>query len=127
MGSLPPERTPCTLTRARLDFLNPGQEVQQTSMSSQASRRLSGLSEEIASEKVHLARLRDRLEVQRALLEEHRLRMLIAETPLADRELQRAAESFLRIEGEVRELEAAIETLRGEERGLVRRLAGAGA
>jgi len=96
-------------------------------MTSQASRRLSDLSEEIASEKVHLARLRDRLEAQRALLEEHRLRMLIAETPLADRELQRAAEAFLRIEGEVRDLEAAIEALRGEERGLARRLAGAGA
>ena len=126
-GSLPPERTPCTLTRARLDFPSPGQEVQQTSMTSQASRRLSDLSEEIASEKVHLARLRDRLEAQRALLEEHRLRMLIAETPLADRELQRAAEAFLRIDGEVRDLEAAIEALHGEERGLARRLAGAGA
>lgn len=96
-------------------------------MSSQDSRRLSGLSEEIASKDAHLARVRDRLEVQRALLEEKRLRMLIAETPLADRDLQRAAASFLRIEAEVRDLENAIDTLRVEERGLALRLAGAGA
>ena len=74
-----------------------------------------------------LHRLRDRLDVQGALLDEYRLRMLIAETPLADRDLQVAADGFLRIEDEVRRVEAAIESLRREERRLADGLATAGA
>ena len=96
-------------------------------MSSQVSRRLSSLLEEIASKKAELGRLRDRFDVQRAVLDEYRLRMLIAETPLADRDLQVAADGFLRIEQEVRLLEGTIETLRLEERRLAGGLATAGA
>ncbi len=96
-------------------------------MTSQASRRLTSLSEEIASKKAELGRLRDRLDVQRALLDEYRLRMLIAETPLADHELQVAAGGFLQIEREFRTLESSIETLRLEEQRLAGGLAAAGA
>lgn len=77
--------------------------------------------------KAELGRLRDRLDVQRALLDEYRLRMLIAETPLADRDLQVAAEAFLRIEEDVRLLEDTIESLRREERRLAEGFATAGA
>ena len=96
-------------------------------MTSQVSRRISSLSQEIASKKAQLGRLRDRLDVQRVLLDEYRLRMLIAETPLADRDLQVAAEGFLEIEREVRTLESSIETLRLEEQRLAGGLAAAGA
>ena len=95
-------------------------------MTSQASLRLSTVSEEIASIKADLSRLRERLDVQRAELDEHRLRMLMAETPLADRDLHAAAESYLRIEEEVHRLEGALESLRLEQQLLGRALAAAG-
>lgn len=50
--------------------------------------RLSALGDEIASTAARLARLRDRLDGQGGVVDECRLRMLIAETPLAGRELR---------------------------------------
>jgi hypothetical protein len=52
--------------------------------------------------------------------------MLIAETPLADRDLQLAADDYLRIEREVRRVEEAITALHEDERRLAQRLAAAG-
>ena len=83
-------------------------------MKTQASRHLSSLSEEIASTRSRLDRLRDRLEVQRAALEEQRLRMLIAETPLADRDLHAVTDGFLRLVQEVARLEDLLEALSSE-------------
>jgi hypothetical protein len=40
--------------------------------------------------------------------------MLIAETPLADRDLQRAADGYIGVEREVRHAERQLETLRAE-------------
>ena len=74
-----------------------------------------------------LARLRERLEVQRSLLDEYRLKMLIAETPLADGQLRAAAESFLSIDEEVRRAEAALESLHRERQRLAGGLTTAGA
>ena len=92
-------------------------------MSNQVTRHLSTLSSEIADARAHLTRLRERLETQCVTLEESRIRMLIAETPLADRELHAAAEGYLRLEREVRDVEAALETLRHEQDLLAARAA----
>jgi chromosome segregation ATPase len=96
-------------------------------MKTHASRRLSTLMEEIASSEAELRRLRDRLEAQRAGLEECRLRMLIAETPLADRDLHAAAIGYLRVEEEVRRAERSLASLRDDQRRLGRLLTAAGA
>jgi uncharacterized protein (DUF2267 family) len=96
-------------------------------MKSQASRHLSSLSEEIARTRAHLRRLRDRLEVEQAALDEQRLRMLIAETPLADRDLHIAADGFLLLSREVQRVESALESLTSEQGMLSRRLTAAGA
>ncbi len=96
-------------------------------MKTQVSRHLFSLSAEIASTRANLRRLRDRLELQRAALEEQRLRMLIAETPLADRNLHSVEEGFLDLVGEVRHMEQALETLVEQERRLSRSLTTAGA
>jgi hypothetical protein len=55
-----------------------------------------------------------------AALEECRLRMLIAETPVADRDLQRAAAVHALARAEVDRLERAMAALRDEQRRLVR-------
>jgi hypothetical protein len=94
-------------------------------MKTQVSRHLSSLSDEIASTRARLKRLRDRLEIERAALEEQRLRMLIAETPLADRDLHSVTEGFLQLAHEVRRVEAALETLREQRRLLSERLTSA--
>ena len=96
-------------------------------MTSQVSRRLSSVSNEIASLRADLSRLLERLEVQRSVLDEYRLRMLIAETPLADRDLHTAAESFLALEEEVRAARGRLDALLLEERALGLGLAAAGA
>ncbi|MGH2711513.1 MAG: hypothetical protein ACRDH9_09960 [Actinomycetota bacterium] len=96
-------------------------------MNSQVSRHLSTVSEEIGAARAELGRLRDRLEIQRAALDECRLRMLIAETPLADRDLQHAADGYIVVEREVRRAERHLETLRDEERRLAHQLTAAGA
>ncbi len=93
-------------------------------MKTQASRRLDALSAEITAARAELDRVRDRLEVQRALLDESRLKMLIAETPLADRQLQAAASTYLPLEREAARLENGLLSLRGEERLLAEQLAG---
>jgi hypothetical protein len=96
-------------------------------MKSQVSRHLSSISDEIARTRAHLHRLRDRLEVQQSALEEQQLRMLIAETPLADRELHLAADGFHLLSHEVRRVEAVLESLSSEQARLSGRFTPAGA
>ena len=91
-------------------------------MKIQVSRHLSDLSDEVASTRARLNRLRDRLELQRTALEEQRLRMLIAETPLADRDLHFAADGFLHLAREVRHVEEHLELLLEERSRLSERL-----
>ena len=85
-------------------------------MRNQASRHLSTLTRDIASAHAELDRLRTTLRERHAYLEDCRLRMLIAETPLADLDLHIAAEGCLRIQREVRTAERALAGLH-EERG----------
>ena len=87
-------------------------------MKNQVTLRLSGLCEEIAATAARLDRLRDRLDAQGALLEECRLRMLIAETPLAAGELHGAALGYGRLEAQVHDLERLLGELEADARHL---------
>ncbi|MGH2664077.1 MAG: hypothetical protein ACRDH8_15015 [Actinomycetota bacterium] len=91
-------------------------------MRNQDHLRLSSLSEEISGAASELARLRERLADQGTVLGDYQLRMLIAETPLADRHLHIAALDYRRIENEVRRLEASLADLQAERRKLAERL-----
>jgi hypothetical protein len=89
-------------------------------MSARIQPQLAALSEDIAGARAELAMARDILSERGAALEECRLRMLIAETPVADRDLHRAAAVHALARAEVDRLEAAVATLRDEERRLIR-------
>ncbi len=94
-------------------------------MKIQVSRHLSDLADEIASTRARLNRLRDRLELQEGELDEQRLRMLIAETPLADRDLHSVTDGFLHLAREVRSVEEDLEVLLEERSRLSERLTSA--
>jgi hypothetical protein len=87
-------------------------------MDARAAPRLAAISEEISGARAELAMARDLLAERDVTLEECRLRMLIAETPLADRDLHRAAIVRARARAEVDRLELALASLRAEERRL---------
>jgi hypothetical protein len=89
-------------------------------MSTRIRPQLAALSEEIAGARAELAMARDLLTDRAAALEDCRLRMLIAETPVADRDLQRAAAVHALARAEVDRLERAMAALRDEQRRLVR-------
>jgi hypothetical protein len=95
-------------------------------MRNQDHLRLSSLSEEISGAASELARLRERLAEQGTVLGDYELRMLIAETPLADRHLHVAADDYRRIELEVRRVETSLANLRAEHRRLAERLPATG-
>ncbi|MCA1727635.1 MAG: hypothetical protein LC722_08310 [Actinobacteria bacterium] len=80
-------------------------------MTGNVKRRLSSLSDEIADVRTELSILREQLAFQGSVLEESRVRMLVAETPLADREFQVAAEDHRRIERLVAEQETLLAAL----------------
>ncbi len=82
------------------------------------ARRLLALADEIAAADAERRMLRERLGVQRSLLDELRLRTFVAETPLADQEFHLAAEDLDRIEARLGELEIQVGALRAEERRL---------
>ena len=92
-------------------------------MTSNVKRRLSSLSDEIARARTELSILREQLAFQDGVLEEARVRMLVAETPLADREFQVAADDHRRIERSVAEQEMVIARLLEEQDRLLAALA----
>jgi hypothetical protein len=92
-------------------------------MTSHVKRRLSSLSDEIARARTELSILREQLAFQDGVLEEARVRMLVAETPLADREFQVAADDHRRIERSVAEQEMVIAKLLEEQDRLLAALA----
>lgn len=96
-------------------------------MRNRVTIRLSTLAGEIASARAELARLQERLEAQDAILGDCEVRMLIAETPLADRDLHVAAADRRRIAQEEARAQAALDRLRLEEQRLAARLASTGA
>jgi hypothetical protein len=84
-------------------------------MAGNVERRLTSLSDEIAEVRTELAILREQLGFQDGVLEEARGRMLVAETPLADREFRVAADDHRRIERSVAEQESALAALLAEQ------------
>ncbi len=87
-------------------------------MKSQVAKRLSSLTDDISSARAELEHLRERLERQSLLVEDCRLRLLIAETPVADRDFHAAAATYRWMELEVHRAEHALTTLRDDEHRL---------
>ena len=92
-------------------------------MTGNVKRRLLSLSDEIARVRTELSILREQLAFQDGVLEEARVRMLVAETPLADREFQVASEDYRRIERSVAEQELVMARLVEEQDRLLLTLA----
>ena len=84
-------------------------------MKTYAQRHLPTLTREIAEADAELVILRDRLRHESSILEDLHLRMLIAETSQADRELHQAARGVERIRHRILGLEARVWALRAEE------------
>ncbi len=83
-------------------------------MTTDVKRRLSLLTEETARLRTEVAILREQLEFQTEVLEETRVRSLVAETPLADREFRQAAGDHRGIERAVLEAERSLADLATE-------------
>jgi hypothetical protein len=67
-------------------------------MTRNIERRLRSLSEEIGALRAELGILAEQLAFQQDVMEDTRVRALVAETPLADREFRVASEDLRRIE-----------------------------
>jgi hypothetical protein len=89
-------------------------------MKTYARRHLLSLSREIAEASAELRMLHDRLSEEASTLDDLRLRMLIAETPQADRDFQVAAAAVDRVRRRIHRLEAELRSLRAGEARLVR-------
>lgn len=72
---------------------------------------LLGLAREIDDARTHAAILHEELAARRAERDDWRLRVLIAETPQADREAHRAAERVAGLERRLAEVEATLAAL----------------
>jgi hypothetical protein len=92
-------------------------------MTGNVKRRLSSLSDEIVNVRTELAILREQLAFHDEALEEARVRMLVAETPLADREFQVASDDHRRIARLVGEQDQALAGLLAEQDRLLDALA----
>jgi hypothetical protein len=80
-------------------------------MTRNIERRLRSLSEEISGLRAELGILGEQLAFQHDVMEDTRVRALVAETPLADRELRIASEDFRRIERVTEEARSRFEGL----------------
>jgi hypothetical protein len=83
-------------------------------MSADLTRRLSLLSQEMEWVRAELAILREQLAFQTEVMEEARVRSLVAETPLAEREFHLAAGDHQRIERATAEAERSVAELAAE-------------
>jgi predicted nucleic acid-binding Zn-ribbon protein len=86
-------------------------------------RRLAAISAEIAEERTQLGVLEEQVAFQREVAEEARLRALVAETPLADREATVAQDDLRRLVRSRDEARARLARLRAEQDALLERLA----
>ncbi len=86
------------------------------------SERLSALSEEIAEEQTQLRILDEQVTFQQDVAEEARIRALVSETPLADREAREAADDLRRLVRSREEALARVAELRGEQDSLLERM-----
>jgi hypothetical protein len=86
------------------------------------TERLSALSAEIAEERTQLAILEEQVAFQSEVSDDARIRALVSETPLADREARIAAEDLQRMVRSRDESKRRLEDLRAEQDGLLERM-----
>jgi hypothetical protein len=79
------------------------------------NKRLAEIALEISRLREEVAILGEQLAFQRDVLDDTRVRALVAETPLADREFRIAAEDFRRIERGMGDAERRMVNLRTEQ------------
>jgi hypothetical protein len=83
-------------------------------MSDHATRRLSAISQEMARLRTEVSILREQLAFQADVLEEARVRSLVAETPVAEREFRLAEGDHRRIERAILDAERFVAELAAE-------------
>lgn len=86
------------------------------------SDRLSALSGELAEEQTQLRILEEQVIFQQEVAEEARIRALVSETPLADREARVAADDLARLVRSRDEVVARLAELRAEQDTLLERM-----
>ena len=93
-------------------------------MTRNPTRRLTAISAEVATLRSELAVLAEQEGFQRDVTEEARIRALVAETPLAERELREAEDDLRRIERVRHEAAGRVDALRVEQDRLLAEMAG---
>lgn len=86
------------------------------------SGRLSALSGEIAEEQTQLRILEEQVTFQQEVAEEARIRALVSETPIADRESREAADDLARLVRSRDETLRRVDDLRAEQDLLLERM-----
>jgi hypothetical protein len=86
------------------------------------SDRLSALSGEIAEEQTQLRILEEQVTFQQEVAEEARIRALVSETPLADREARIAADDLARLVRSRDDALLRVSELRAEQDSLLERM-----
>jgi hypothetical protein len=84
--------------------------------------RLSALSDEIAEEQTQLRIIDEQVTFQQDVAEEARIRALVSETPLADREAREAADDLRRLVRSREEAQMRLDELRAEQDSLLERM-----
>ena len=84
--------------------------------------RLSAISDEIAAEQTQLRILDEQVAFQQDVAEEARIRALVSETPLADREAREAADDLRRLVRSRDEAHGRVAELRAEQDSLLERM-----
>ena len=86
------------------------------------NQRLASLSAEIAEELIHLRILDEQLAFQSEVADDARIRALVSETPLADRESHIASDDLRRLERSRDEARRRLADLRAEQDSLLERM-----
>jgi hypothetical protein len=86
------------------------------------NERLASLSAEIAEEQIHLRILDEQLAFQSEVADDARIRALVSETPLADRESHIASDDLRRLERSRDEAQRRLGDLRDEQDSLLERM-----
>jgi hypothetical protein len=86
------------------------------------NERLASLSAEIAEEQIHLHILDEQLAFQSEVADDARIRALVSETPLADRESHIASDDLRRLERSRDEAQRRLGDLRDEQDSLLERM-----
>ena len=86
------------------------------------NERLASLSAEIAEEQIHLRILDEQLAFQSEVADDARIRALVSETPLADRESHIASDDLRRLERSRDEARRRLADLRAEQDSLLERM-----